>query len=415
MIYLLKNFKPDNMRNPLKYSLIALLCSISLLFQACSTQNKDEFEVNGRIKNWDEISLQFPGTTNNDKMTVLLMEVPFGGDMQPIQLDSVTITKNKPEFTLKTKFKSIGMYDVVIAGNGPVIPLVNDASPLLLEIDLLAKTRYYTIEGSQGSRELQDFIYGYSEKGAQTNKALSLLDSLKQVQAPDSVLIHATENKNKSIDALNDYLKSVFKITNSGTVAAFALSRASQTLSQSDYEGLLLQVTRKFPQDIHLVAIQKQYKAYKEQLAEEERRRQLNSWIGKKVPDFSLPDSSGNNISLSSFKGKYVLVDFWASWCEPCRNENPNVVAAYRKFKGKNFSIWGISLDKTKDAWVKAIKDDKLQWAHSSDLSFWNSAAVKTFHFEEIPFNILVGPDGTVIAERLKGEDLMKKLEEVLK
>jgi hypothetical protein len=90
-------------------------------------------------------------------------------------------------------------------------------------------------------------------------------------------------------------------------------------------------------------------------------------------------------------------------------------VAAYRKFKGKNLAIWGVSLDKTREPWLKAIREDKLQWQHSSDLSYWNSAAVKTFHFEEIPFNILINPEGTVIAERLKGEDLMKKLEEVLK
>ena len=328
----------------MKITCNAVLSVIMIFFASfltsCSNSKNDEFEITGTIKNWDEIIRQFPTVSNNGKLTLLLMEVPFGGDLQPVQLDSVTISKSNPKFSLKTKFKSVGMYDVVIAGNGPVIPFVNDGNALQLEIDLLGDNGFYTIEGSNGSKELKEFLYSYSEKGAQTNKALNSLDSLKQVQASDSLLIAATENKNKSIDGLNDYLISFFNRTTCGTVAAFALSRASQTLSQGAYEKLMTSATRKFPQDTHLVSIQQQYNKYKEQLAEEERRRELNSWVGKKVPEFSLPDSNGNSLYLSSFKGKFVLVDFWASWCEPCRNENPNVVAAFRKYKKKNFTTF---------------------------------------------------------------------------
>jgi len=138
-------------------------------------------------------------------------------------------------------------------------------------------------------------------------------------------------------------------------------------------------------------------------------------WLNKQAPELSLPDANGKTVTLSSFKGKYVLVDFWASWCLPCRKENPNVVQAYNKYKNKNFTIMGVSLDKQKEDWLGAIETDKLSWTQVSDLQEWNSAAVSIFNFSGIPFNILVDPDGKIIAQSLRGDSLEKKLEEVLK
>jgi thiol-disulfide isomerase/thioredoxin len=114
-------------------------------------------------------------------------------------------------------------------------------------------------------------------------------------------------------------------------------------------------------------------------------------------------------------RGKYVLVDFWASWCGPCRQENPNVVAAYSKYKDKNFTIMGVSLDKDKASWVQAIKADNLTWTQVSDLQYWNSAVVPLYSIEGIPFNVLVDPQGNIIASNLRGNGLMQKLDEVLK
>ena len=114
-------------------------------------------------------------------------------------------------------------------------------------------------------------------------------------------------------------------------------------------------------------------------------------------------------------RGKYVLVDFWASWCGPCRGENPNVVKAYNQFKDKNFTVLGVSLDKDKAEWIKAIGEDKLTWYHISDLKYWNSAAVALYGFDGIPYNVLVDPQGKIIGTNLRGTDLEIKLGEIIK
>jgi peroxiredoxin len=135
--------------------------------------------------------------------------------------------------------------------------------------------------------------------------------------------------------------------------------------------------------------------------------------VGQPAPEIALPNPQGQVVSLSSMRGKYVLVDFWAKWCGPCRAENPNVVRAYQKYKDKGFTVFGVSLDRNKEDWVQAIKEDNLTWTHVSDLKYWQSEAAKTYNITGIPFSVLLDPSGVIIAKNLRGAALEAKLEEI--
>jgi peroxiredoxin len=139
--------------------------------------------------------------------------------------------------------------------------------------------------------------------------------------------------------------------------------------------------------------------------------------IGRMAMDFTQNDTLGNPVSLSSFKGKHVLIDFWASWCGPCRQENPNVVKAFNNYKNKGFTVLGVSLDQpnAKDKWMKAIHDDNLTWTHVSDLKYWKNDVAVQYGIQAIPQNFLINPQGKIIGKNLRGEALNKKLEEIFK
>lgn len=393
----------------MKYIVIAFILCAGI---ACSSPSTQRIEITGTVENLEQLAVHYPNAFKGGQAKLMLYEVPFGGEAQPLLISTDSVSAAKKSFTLKGVTPSTGMFDIVVDQGGPMIPLINDTHTFSVNINFATKEPSYTVNGSKASNQLQDFIKSYGQQSILISKALDSVDNLKKLNAPDSILIEATNYKNQHLDELNRYLKGLMKDAENSTVATFVLGRSAQTLPQLEFETALNQLLLKFPEDKNLTGLKQQYENYKTQSAGP---AESASWVGKQVPEFALADTAGKSVSLTSFKGKFLLVDFWASWCRPCRLENPNVVAAYTRFKDKNFTILGVSLDKDKENWIQAIHEDGLTWTHISDLAFWNSAAVKTFKFEGIPFNILINPEGVVVAEGLRGDELSRKLGEMLK
>jgi peroxiredoxin len=385
---------------------VFLACTLILL--CCKDDDAGRFHVNLSYKNSDKLFLPQGGAKSEG--WVFLEEIIYGKSQPPVIVDSQKLSGVSGNLSFRGRNKDQGIFELVFGDNILAIPLINDVADIRIDADLSKTKDFYTVSGSPASKELQELLATVGSRNDEIQTAFNQLDSLKKSNAPDSVLVAASLVKNEAINKLNDYLKQFLKTTPNGTLGVLALGWASRSLQPSEMETALKDLKTRFPGNTFLAEMEKA----SQQQQQQQEQSAGESWVGKTVPELTMPDPRGKNISISSFRGKYVLIDFWASWCGPCRMENPNVVKAFNEFKGRNFTILGVSLDKDKESWEKAITQDHLNWTQMSDLKYWNSQAVETFGFQGIPFNILVDPSGKVIAESLRGENLDAKLKQVL-
>jgi len=303
------------------------------------------------------------------------------------------------------------------------VTIINDASKVNLDVDFNKRTDFYTVTGSQASKSIQEYLAKITGMQSDRFAIYFQIDSLQKNNG-DSLLIRDLSIKQQQItNEEKTYTQQIIQQSTNSSLSLFILSTYQGMARDPNFRvngftdqevvALLTAVLNKFPERTDIAGIRNSM--------ETEIQKAIAStpktiWVGRQAPEISLPDTKGKTVKLSSFRGKYVLVDFWASWCGPCRHENPNVVQAFNQFKNKNFTVLGVSLDRPgqKENWLKAIKEDKLTWTHVSDLKFWQSEVVPVYQVGSIPYNVLVDPDGKVVAENLRGTALEQKLQEIL-
>ena len=371
---------------------ILISLSVILLLSFCDGNKKNS-------------SFQLKGTLSDSKAETLYLEKL--GSAKQVIIDSVILDENGNfEFTnytpkigfyrIKTNDKNFAMLVLDSADKVTITGSVKDlgntfkveGSPettIFIEYNNLSKSRDIKLDSL--NREFQLLM--------ETNKMDSIrMDSLSAIfETPYNSIINQSN------------ILMVDKISkNTNMYSSIMAIQALDPDKYSDlYKSLDAGLSKKFPNDKNVI------------MFHEVVERMLSTNVGQFAPEISLPSPDGKEIALSSLKGKLVLIDFWASWCGPCRKEMPNVVKIYSKFKNKGFEIYGVSLDQDKEKWMEAITKDGINWPQVSDLKYWDNVAARIYNVQGIPYTVLIDKDGKIIAKNLRGQELEKKIAEVLK
>jgi peroxiredoxin len=360
-----------------------IIVIMAAIFFLGSCTNKDQFVLNGTIKN------------AGDLKTVYLYE---GNSI----IDSAFLNESN-EFRFRRSAIEPRFY-TLNAGKAQYLFVLQNGDKVTFETDYAKDPNQYTVSGSDISKKVQALSAIRSKYEALSTEIEE--EFMNKVQAnPENEDAIREESYAKFQNMLENSGKETlaFANENKDNLAGFY---AMLSLDPSMYETQMIAYADSIRDRF---ANNSTVQSFVNHMAE---LKVLS--VGQKAPDFESIDPDGKVVKLSDFKGKYTLLDFWASWCGPCRQENPNIVEQYEKYKDRNFTVFGVSLDDSRSAWLKGIEDDNLNWVQVSDLQRWNSEPAKLYKINSIPASFLIGPDGTILAKNLRGKSLGEFLEKHL-
>lgn len=382
---------------------ITILFWIASTLISCREQNqKATFTVSGNISHAADQEVY--------------LEQLFFSDRAPEIIDTATMRQGR--FELNGSSPEEGMFRIRLEKQPAGFIFINDAAKIGFRADLDKIDLQTPDFQTPANRLLKSFITEISKRHLKLAEADSLLQVSSGGSSTDSTQRVSVADIQEMYADYHQFILGYIDTVSDPVVAMFALGY-TQKADQEKLGKSIASLGGRFPGHQGIAAVINQYNTFvaqqKQRQQQEQAKRKSRPSIGDIAPDFTMNDTNGKPFSLSSLRGKYVLVDFWASWCGPCRHENPVVVSAFEKFNARNFTVLGVSLDEDKTDWLQAIKDDRLSWKQISDLKGWASGVAELYGFEAIPYNVLLDPSGKIIATELRGEALEQKLAEVIK